>query len=320
MSKIAYRSMSSATKTARARAEARFFWLKEIAIYLAEYLDFPRVNLPTFEVPNDPLHITMGLVEQIAQETREYWNLGDGPIADCVLLLENNGAVVSRGDLSAETLDAFSQWPADDPHPYVFLGADKNSAVRSRFDSLHELGHLILHRNVDPRVFRNKTVHRLIENQCHRYASSFLLPASSFTNELWSPTLNAFLTLKPRWKAAIACMIKRSEELGILDDEMARRMWINLNRRGWRKEEPLDDRLPVERPRLLSRSIVMLVESGIKTKEQILADLALPAHDLESLTGLPNGYFGSDAEMGMPKLKARGGSGRVVSIARGRQS
>src|SRR5579884_2506590 len=47
MDGIAYRSMSSATKNARMRAEARFYWLKEIVLYLAEYLDFPKINLPS---------------------------------------------------------------------------------------------------------------------------------------------------------------------------------------------------------------------------------------------------------------------------------
>ncbi|MBK8210507.1 MAG: ImmA/IrrE family metallo-endopeptidase [Rhodospirillales bacterium] len=45
-----------------------------------------------------------------------------------------------------DTVSAFSFWEGG--HPFIFLGADKQSAARSRFDAAHELGHLILHRGV----------------------------------------------------------------------------------------------------------------------------------------------------------------------------
>src|SRR6266404_1032573 len=41
---IWWRAMSSATKAARARAQARHAWLREIVAYLVEYVDFPDVN------------------------------------------------------------------------------------------------------------------------------------------------------------------------------------------------------------------------------------------------------------------------------------
>jgi len=108
---IWYRSMSAATKMARVRAEARFAWLKEIVDYLGEYLDFPRLNIPDFKLPEDVTKITSDLIEEIALQCRQFWNLGDSPIADLVLILENNGIIVGRGELATETLDSFSQWP-----------------------------------------------------------------------------------------------------------------------------------------------------------------------------------------------------------------
>ena len=40
------RSLSSATKAMRTKAEARFMWMKELVAYLGEYLDFPRLTIP----------------------------------------------------------------------------------------------------------------------------------------------------------------------------------------------------------------------------------------------------------------------------------
>jgi len=303
---IWWRAMSSATKSARGRAHARFTWLTEIVSYLDDYVDFPAVNLPAFQVPSDVQAITSGLIEEIASECRRYWKLEDGPIADAVLLLENNGIMVSRGQLLAENLDAFSHWRDDSERPYIFLGADKESAVRSRHDAAHELGHLILHRSVDRKVIRNAKLFRLVEDQAHRFASAFNLPARGFSDQLWSPTLDAFLALKPHWKVAISAMVMRCEQLGILSEEQAKRTWINLSRRGWRKEEPLDDRLVPERPRLLRRSVELLVNEGIKTPEQIVSDLAMNASDIESLACLDQGYLTGEASnvIAMPQLKS----------------
>lgn len=70
--------------------------------------------------------------------------------------MEANGIYVSRGTLDAETLDACSEF--DGQRPYVFLNSDKNILVRSRFDCAHELGHLVLHRNI-----RQKDLNRAVD-------------------------------------------------------------------------------------------------------------------------------------------------------------
>lgn len=302
---IWWRAMSAATKSARSRAHARHAWLREIVSYLTEYVDFPQVNLPDFQLPRDVQQITSELIEEVATECRRFWKLGLGPIADIVLLLENNGVVVSRGELEAESLDAYSQRPADCDHPFVFLGSDKASAVRSRHDASHELGHLILHQNVEAKSIRNPVLFALIEKQAHRFAAAFNLPAESFADQLWAPTLDAFLALKPHWKVAISAMIMRSEQLGILSEEQTRRAFINMSRRGWRKQEPLDERIVAEKPRLLRRSFELLVNEGIKTPEQIVSDLALNPSDIESLGCLDAGYLSGEAPeiAAMPQLR-----------------
>jgi transcriptional regulator with XRE-family HTH domain len=51
---IFYRSLTSATKEARTRAERRFWWLPlGIVPYLSEFVDFPEVNFPTVDPPAD---------------------------------------------------------------------------------------------------------------------------------------------------------------------------------------------------------------------------------------------------------------------------
>jgi hypothetical protein len=85
-------------------------------------------------------------------------------------------------------------------------------------------------------------------------------------------------------------MISESEQLGISNADHTRRLWLNMNRKGWRTHEPLDDELQPEVPRLLRRSVKMLVEEGIKRRDQIIFDLRRPASDLEDLMQLPTAF------------------------------
>jgi Zn-dependent peptidase ImmA (M78 family)/transcriptional regulator with XRE-family HTH domain len=301
-----WRSNATATQVARERSLQRLRWLKEIRSYLAEFFDFPKLDLPVLHVPSDFRTLTTVEIERLAQECREWWNFGVGPIPDLLLELENSGIITARIDVAADTLDAFSQWSSLSETPYVILGRDKASAVRSRFDAAHELAHLLLHRNVDQRRVNNKADWKLLEQQAHRFAAAFLLPAKSFAGELWAPTLDAMLARKERWRVSVGMMIVRCEHLGLTGPEETRRLWINYNRRGWRGEEPLDTILKPEEPRLLRRSFEALIEEGIRTKDQIVADLSLPSREIEDLSALPRGFLsGHQAELkAFPKLRA----------------
>ena len=108
------------------------------------------------------------------------------------------------------------------------------------------------------------------------------MPKHAFFSELWAPTLDAFTSLKSRWKVSVKGMIVHSHRHGILGDSQYQRMMINYNRK-WKNGEPLDDTLPCEKPRLLARCIDGLLDSKIKDKSQILTDLSLSASDIEEL-------------------------------------
>jgi Zn-dependent peptidase ImmA (M78 family) len=281
--------------------------------FLRRYITFPPVGFPDFGLPDDPTAIRRADIEQVAEKVRRSWKLGDGPISNVAWLLENNGAVLSRQELGADELDAFSQWSDADHTPYIVLGSDKSSGPRSRFDAGHELGHMILHRKFKKPVVLNNPLYRLMEQQAHAFSSAFLLPAASFSLECHRPTLDLFRALKPKWKVSIQLMIRRSGELGYLSEQESRRLWINLARRGWRLQEPLDDSLDHEMPRFLRRSFELLVEKGIIARNEIPFQLRLAASDIESLSNLRKGYFfepvGQDEPepvLKFPRIQAQG--------------
>lgn len=300
-----WRSTASATQIARERCHPRLRWLKEITSYQKQFLDFPKLALPLVHAPDDFKTLTSAQIEHIANECREWWNFGAGPIPDLLLELENSGVITARINVAAESLDAFSQWSNEYQAPFVVLGKDKASAVRSRFDAAHELAHLLLHRKVDRRRIRSSADWKILETQAHRFAAALLLPAKSFADELWAATLDGMLARKERWKVSIAMMIVRCEHIGIINQDQVKRLWINYNRRGWRGEEPLDAVLKSEEPRVLRRGFETLIAEGVRSADQIVADLSLPAREIEQLSSLPAGYLsGHKAEIkALPRLK-----------------
>lgn len=301
---IKWRSLSTATKFSRDRGEAKYEWLSRITGYFNEYFDLPKINIPIVDLPNDFREIKGSDIDIAAERCRDYWGVGRSPINDLVLLLENNGVIVTRIYLGADKQDAFSEWKEYD-YPYIFLGADKNVCVRSRFDAAHELGHLVLHKKVKKEEYKKPELHKQIEAQANRFAAAFLMPKNEFFKGLWAPTLEAYSALKPRWKVSIKGMIVHSHRHGILNDIQYQRMMINYSRR-YKNGEPFDDVWACEKPRLLARCVESLVNSNMKTKEDILSDLSLFANDVEEMTGVPRNYFNSkDADVVplLPKLK-----------------
>lgn len=302
---IFYRSMSAATKAARTRAERRFNWLRRIVRFLRDFVEYPHLDFPSPLTPGEPLRLSNDSVERIALDLRAAWRLGSGPVANMAWLLENHGVIVSRSNLDAETLDAFSAWVDDDGTPYVFLGADKGSAVRSRLDAAHELGHMVLHRNLDRTALGRAGDFKRIEEQAKHFAAAFLLPADAFAADLRrAPTLDTFRVLKSKWLVSIGAMIARAEELDLISAEQAQQLWRQRAWRRWTKWEPLDDDIPVEEPRVIRRAIELVLNERVVTREELLDSLPYAPSDIESLTGLSVGYL-SDAPPNVRPLKVR---------------
>ncbi|HEY3193669.1 MAG TPA: ImmA/IrrE family metallo-endopeptidase [Candidatus Dormibacteraeota bacterium] len=65
--------------------------------------------------------------------------------------------------------------------PIVVLGSDEHDTACSSFDAAYELGHLVLHHDAEPG-------RQAVEQQAHRFASAFLLPAETIR---WRPSPSA---------------------------------------------------------------------------------------------------------------------------------
>jgi Zn-dependent peptidase ImmA (M78 family)/transcriptional regulator with XRE-family HTH domain len=265
-----YRSMASATASARDKSEVWLTWVRELSVFLSHYIEFMPVDVPAFGSNPNPLRIGTTQIEVAAEELRKHWNLGDGPVSDLTSLSESRGFLVARHPMDAESLDAVSKWCKPEELPIIVLNADKNVAVRSRLDLGHEIGHMVLHRDLADYEFRKSSTFKLVEDQAFRFGAALLLPEHPFLDDLYSVSLDGLASLKPKWKVSIAMMIERLKHLGILNDEQHRRIRINYSARQWNRSEPLDNEIPVEQPTFFAKALKLLLDERIQTIEQIV--------------------------------------------------
>jgi Zn-dependent peptidase ImmA (M78 family)/DNA-binding phage protein len=286
-----FRKLSTATKANRISAERKLEWLTDIIRFLEDYIELPDLNLPNFNLleSKDIRNITYEEIEDIAEKTRRYWGLGLGIIPNLTLLLENNGFIISKVELGTDELDGLCKYEKNVNRIFIFLASDKQSPSRSKFDIAHELGHAILHRHINTKIINLKKNHKLLEAQANRFAGAFLLPEESFASDFSVPTIETFLALKEKWGVSVALMILRSRDLGILNDRSYQNMYVNYSRRGYRKNEPLDNKIKFENPTVLKKAFNLILEEKVLNPDQIINKVGLSKSDIATLAN-----FGED--------------------------
>ena len=141
-----------------------------------------------------------------------------------------------------------------------------------------------------------------LENQANRFAGAFLLPRRTFAREIANTTVDYLLSLKGRWRVAVAAMIYRCKELGILNTDQVKYMWKQMNARGIRMREPLDNAFALSKPTVLGSAVQMLIDNKVKLPAEIAEDVLLNASDVESLCSLPAGSL-QNKVLSFPKLR-----------------
>lgn len=307
-----FRSQASAHKQARERSQLYLTWLQEISSFFQDAMDWPPVNVPMLDAADCRL-ISDDEIEEIARECRQRWKLGTAPIPDVIQVMENAGIICTRATLGHVKMDGVSHVSVMDGRPYVLIADDKSNAIRSRFDAAHELGHIVLHSRIPASQYAKKELYNLLEEQAHRFASAFLLPPESFSQEVVWLTLENLLSLKSRWKVSVAAMIVRCRDLSLLNEQLELRLWKGRSARKWTKGEPGDDAIPFEQPKLMMRGVHLLVDNGVFERDALVSQIGLAPETIEMLCSLRRGYLSQQpcAEDKVVSIKLKAKAHRV---------
>lgn len=270
--------------------KAQMHWLQEISFVLGHYVDLPEVDIPDVLEGASYTELRDDDIEGIALRLRRHWNMGEGPCGDVVALMERIGIIVATIPMNTTKLDGLCSWSPTDGRPHVLLATDKMSFPRRQMDAAHELAHAVLHQQVPEDEFQANL--RMIEQQAFRLGSALLMPSTTYPHEVKHPSLAMLTSLKERWRVSIKAQIKRLSDLEIIPEDFTRQLYKLYSAKGWSKGEPLDQHWPVTAPKALRDSLNLIVDNGVRSKEDLLAtEFTISAADLESLCNLPRGWF-----------------------------
>ena len=294
VSTIYFRSLLTTSKKYRNEQIVKMELLSQIFMLLQDYIEFPKYEPLCLMEDTTP--------EEAAYALREAWGLGYGPIENLISIVEQHGILVTSFSASTDDVDAFSEFVdiCDSPTYLIAYSNNKTSASRIHFDIAHELGHICLHEwsenieDITKEEFKNR------EREANDFASAFLLPKSSFEHDaLASPSgpkaLTYYKQLKRKWRTSISAMIRRAKNLNVMTTEEYQTLIKIMQKRGQRREEPLDDVLITAGPALLKTSIIMLLQENVFTPSEFMDELSInynlsiKPQEVEYLLDLPAG-------------------------------
>lgn len=267
------------TKVAlRQVARARGEMLKRLVGVLDEHVELPQYQVREADAESAEA------IERAAEVFRSLLGLGLGPLSNVTRIAENAGAVVMRVRGLAPEIDAIS---FATKRPLIALNGDGRSTCRERFGVAHELGHFSLHIGI-------LTGDRLTETQANRFASSLLMPRSTFASEcclgLRGTRLNwaGLSELKLRWGVSKAAIIFRARQLGVFTDDQARAGYIGLNRHGEALKETEDHLIASEEPEVIAESLKVMKEHFGVPQAAVAREMRVQPRLLQTLLELPS--------------------------------
>ncbi len=288
---VYFRSLLTTNKKYRNEQMVKMGFLSQVFAFLQDYIEFPAY---------EPLDVSDNISpEDAATALRETWHLGQTPIDNLVTVVEQHGILVTTFSTSTDDVDAFSELVEGNNAPTFLIAYSNNktSAARIHFDIAHELGHICLHDWGEDIEDISKDDFKLREREANEFAAAFLLPSETFKRDaLGGPqTIAYYKQLKKKWKVSIAAMIRRSQKLGVITMDEYQTLIRIMQRRGQRKEEPLDDTLMTASPSLLKSSVLMLFQEDVFTPKEFMDELSsayelsIEPEEIEYLLDLPHG-------------------------------
>lgn len=195
-------------------------------------------------------------IEALALIMRDHLGLDqEEPVLNAIRSVERSGVGVidNLDDLQRARGDhtGISMPHRDAVRPLIAIVTPLEGAEK-RFTVMHELGHLVMDAGIDSPVARRRDA---VEKRADRFARAMLLPSDAMAGHI-SPSMNlhAYLRIKATFGVRVDMIIKRGEELGLLDSHRAKSLYIQRSSAAWGKAEPVE--VNSERPLLLKQALV----------------------------------------------------------------
>ncbi len=214
--------------------------------------------------------------ERAAEDLRQLWDLGGGPIADLCGVVELHGVRVAEIE-APEGIDGMAM-VAEDGEQYAIIAVRRGiPGDRQRFTVAHELAHLLLRASEDQE-----------EAVCHRFAAAFLVPARALREDLGSCrrhlSRRELLLLKHRYGVSMQALVRRAGEAGILEGRTVEALLREFGRRGERRREPGPQVPPEPAGRRLEGLVLRGIGEGLISRRRAEELLGRPLSEHRAAT------------------------------------
>ncbi|MCP3385934.1 XRE family transcriptional regulator [Bradyrhizobium sp. CCGUVB4N] len=220
--------------------------------------------------------------EAIANQLRADWQLGIDPIPSVAKLLEEKGIKVLALDMPAHFFGLTCEVKRSNGLPSlpVIVVSTSITLERRRFTLCHELGHRLI----------GGTKNELdYEKAMHRFASAFLMPASSlreeFGNERHALAYAEIKSAKHFYGVSAAALIVRLRDLNIIRDGYLTYLFQTMART-WRSTEPdplleQGEKARDEEPERFEKLVYRALAEQLIALPKASMLLQKPTHDVE---------------------------------------
>lgn len=238
-----YRRKATLTKKQKSELDYSNKLIGYLIDQMSSSIEWPEFNLKPFDLEDGYSP------EYVASFSRKLMGLkNDEPIRDIMNLIESFGVIVVELDAD-EKFDGVS-FLTNQGYPVIVLNENFDND-RKRFTVAHELGHIIMHkagRNPIPE-FRDR------EDEANRFASEFLMPKEGIKNSLYSLRLSDLFELKRYWLTSMASIIRRARDVGAINQNRYKYLYIELSRSGQKKKESV--KVYIDSPQLFQKGYLL---------------------------------------------------------------
>lgn len=192
--------------------------------------------------------------KDLAQRLRKHLELGDKPVTNIIEILHSFGIRV----ITLDGIAGIDGLAATFQHESVVVLNCDLSNDRVRLSAAHELGHHLYDSDNERTQSRQN-----YETAAFEFGSHFLMPLFKLQTAFEGYSMLRLIEYKQQYGISLAAMIYRAEKEGLLNPSIARMLWREFTRRGWRKTEP--GRVGPDRPIRFEQMLEGAIRTGALT-------------------------------------------------------
>lgn len=244
------------------------------------------------EIKNDKLsEKEKETISKITEKQRRNMGVDDALNVNIFTLFEENNINIIAQEVNDHNLDALSAY-SKDKGAFIFINDRKDvPEERKIFSVVHELGHLILHRDEYSKDFSqlkytNSKIKVIREKVADYFAMSFLVPAkvldsySYYFDEYID--LDIIIEKKKDFGVSAKCLIMSLKENGFIDDTTLRLLFRSLRKKGFETTEPYAREYIKKNEKLFALVRKLLIKKKITINKAAIA-LNIPVLEMRKL-------------------------------------